>query len=179
MSKRKQRTPILLVLVALISVALACRIEAPRIVMEESPTPTNQPTLILTQVVTQIITPTPEPVQPTAPPTISTEPTLTPTYDPYSVPIYYPLPECVASRLHIGDTAMVSYEGGANGIRYSADMQLSDNIVHYAQPGDRLIIRDGPYCSYGWLVWFVETLDGFLGYTPEGNGVSYWLLPVQ
>ncbi len=176
---KKQKRPLMMVLVAFFAVTLACRVEAPRIVMEENPTPTSQPTLIITQVVTEIITPTPQPVLPTSPPTQANEPTLTPTYDPFSVPIYYPLPDCVASRLRKGDTAMVSYQGGDNAIRYSPDMSLSENIVHYASPGDRLIIRDGPYCSYGWLVWFVETLDGFLGYTPEGNGESYWLLPVQ
>lgn len=168
-----------MVLVALIAMSIACRVEAPRIIMEETPTPTTHPTLIITQVVTEIITPTPEPAKPTQAPTEISEPTSTPTYDPFSAPIYYPLPNCVASRLHIGDTAMVSYLGGANGIRYSIDMSIGDNIVRYAQPGERLIIRDGPYCSYGWLVWFVETMDGFLGYTPEGNGETYWLVPVQ
>lgn len=179
MQNKKQKRPILLVLVALIAVSIACRVEAPRIIMEESPTPTDPPTLVFTQVVTQIITPTPAPVLPTVPATAGVEPTLTPTYDPFSVPIYYPLPDCVASRLYKGDTAMVSFQGGDNAIRYSPDMSLAENIVGYAQPGDRLIIRDGPYCSYGWLVWFVETLDGVLGYTPEGNGETYWLVPVQ
>lgn len=179
MLNKKQKRPVIMVLVALIAASLACRIEAPRLVMEESPTPTTHPTLIITQVVTEIITPTPLPVIPTSPQTEQVEPTLTPTFDPFSVPIYYPLPDCVASRLHKGDTAVVSYLGGSNGIRYSPDMSLNDNIVSYAQPGDRLIIRDGPFCSFGWLVWFIETSDGFLGYTPEGNGETYWLLPTQ
>ncbi len=116
---KKQKRPLMMVLVAFFAVTLACRVEAPRIVMEESPTPTSQPTLIITQVVTEIITPTPQPVLPTSPPTQANEPTLTPTYDPFSVPIYYPLPDCVASRLHKGDTAIVSYQGGDNAIRYS------------------------------------------------------------
>jgi hypothetical protein len=178
MLRKKHKRPLMMVLVALFAVTLACRVEAPRIVMEESPTPTSQPTLIITLVVTEIITPTRCRFYQLHP-TQSNEPTLIPTFDPLAVPIYYPLPDCVASRLHKGDTAMVSYQGGDNAIRYSPDMSLSENIVQYASPGDQLIIRDGPYCSFGWLVWFVETLDGFLGYTPEGNGESYWLLPVQ
>ena len=176
---KKQKRPVLLVLVALLIASIACRVEAPRIVLEESPTPTTQPTQIITQVVTEIITPTPLPILPTSPPTQSSEPTPTPTFDPFSAPIYYPLPDCVASRLHKNDTAIVTSVGGANGIRYSPDMSLSDNIEQYAQPGDTLIIRDGPWCSYGWIVWFVETSGGFLGYTPEGNGEVYWLLPVK
>ncbi len=136
------------------------------------------PVVIITQVVTQIIPPTPAPVTPTQPPTEAPplEPTLTPTFNPLSVPIYYPLSDCVASRLHIGDTAMVSLVGGANGIRYGMDL-MEDTILAYAQPGAYLEIINGPWCSRGWLVWQVRTSDGVVGYTPEGNGNEYWLFP--
>lgn len=136
------------------------------------------PVVIITQVVTQIIPPTPLPVTPTQVVTATPipEPTLTPTFDPLSVPIYYPLSDCVASRLHIGDTAMVSLVGGANGIRYGMDL-AEDTILAYAQPGAYLEIINGPWCSRGWLMWQVRTGDGVVGYTPEGNGNEYWLFP--
>jgi hypothetical protein len=178
MEIRRSRRPAGLVLIVLLLASLACRVEMPRIVLEESPTPTLVPTQISTIVITEIITPTPEPIQPTAPPAPTTGPTVKPTFDPFSAPIYYPLPDCVASRLHVGDTAMVSFVGGANGIRTSADVSI-DNIEAYAQPGDQLIIMDGPWCSYGTIVWLVKTGAGYIGFTPEGNGEVYWLLPVK
>ena len=162
-------------LLSLFLVTLACRVEAPKIILEESPTAPPAP--IITQVVTQVITPTPQPTStpvPTATPAI----TLTPTYNPLSAPIYYPLEDCAASRLHNGDDAMVSLVGGANGIRSGLDLH-SDIVEYNAQPGEILKIVGGPYCSYGWIVWLVETQSGYIGFTPEGNGNEYWLFPVR
>jgi hypothetical protein len=133
----------------------------------------------VTQIVTEIIPPTPLPETPKPTKTATLEPpTVTPTWDPLSAPIYYPLKDCVASRLHVGDKAMVSYVGGANGIRYGQDM-AQDTVIAYAQPGAILEIVTGPYCSQGWIVWFVRTADGTVGFTPEGDGEEYWLLPVR
>lgn len=172
------RTVLILFLVALIPLVSACRFEPPRIVWEED-TPTPQ-VLVVTQVVTEVVTPTP-PAQ--IPPTIAPtntpvpEPTATPTWSMVDAPIYYPLKDCVASRLHVGDRAMVSLVGGPNGIRYGLDMHY-DTIAVYAQPGDILEIVGGPWCSHGLLVWMVRTADGFVGYTPEGDGNEYWLFPL-
>ncbi len=147
------------------------------------PGPTQQvvtpPVVVITQVVTEMIPPTPLPVTPTiAPSATALPPTITPTWDPLSAPIYYPIPDCVASRLHIGDKAMVSFVGGANGIRYGRDL-AEETVIGYAQPGAILEITNGPWCSRGWLVWMVKTADGLTGYTPEGDGNSYWLLPTS
>lgn len=166
------------ILAVLLLASIACRVEMPRIVFEESPTPIQIPTEVITQVITEIVTPTPLPVSPTPEPSLTPEPSVSPTFDPLAAPIYYPLPNCVASRLRIGDQAMVSHVGGPNGIRYGLDLQY-DTVVYWAQPGEFLTILDGPWCSHGWIVWFVETLSGLKGYTPEGNGESYWLLPVK
>jgi hypothetical protein len=145
-----------------------------------APTPeatATAPVIIVTQVITEIIPPTPVPVTPTAVKTNTpVPPSPTPTWDPLSAPIYYPLDDCVASRLHVGDMAQVSLSGGPNGIRYGRDLYY-DTIVGYAQPGSLLEITNGPWCSRGWLVWLVRTQDGVVGYTPEGNGSEYWLFP--
>lgn len=139
-----------------------------------------QKTLLVTQVVTQVIyTATPEPSATPLPTSTPTPvPTSTPTFDPYSAPIYYPLKDCVASRLHVGDVAVVAPGGSANGIRYGLDLHY-DTIVDYAEQGQKLDIIGGPYCSQGWIVWMVQTQNGIIGYTPEGNGNEYWLLPVK
>ncbi len=166
-----QKMRILLAFVSLHLVLTAC-IQAPAPSQVVTP-----PVIIITQVVTEVIPPTPAPVTPTIPPTATPEPpTLTPTYDPLSAPIYYPLSDCVASRLRIGDRAQVSLSGGANGIRYGRDLSES-TVFAYAQPGAILDIVDGPWCSRGWLVWMVRTADGNVGYTPEGNGNEYYLFP--
>ncbi|MEW5871669.1 MAG: hypothetical protein AB1894_20530 [Chloroflexota bacterium] len=163
--------------VSLFLASLACRVEAPRIILEETPTALPTQVQVVTEVAVEIITATPLPTS-TPQPTSTPEPTLTPTWDPLTAPIYYPLPDCVASRLHRGDRAMVSLVGGPNAIRYGSDLQY-DTILYYAQPGEIVLIVDGPWCSHGWLVWFVETINGVLGYTPEGNGNEYWLFPVK
>ena len=135
--------------------------------------------IVVTQVVTEMVTPTPLPVTPTLAPTSPpVVPTATPTFDPYKAPIYYPLANCVASRLHVGDVAQVSWGGGANGIRFGSDLH-NDTVIAYAQPGALLEIVNGPYCNSGWIVWFVRMADGTVGYTPEGDGNNYWLLPTK
>jgi hypothetical protein len=171
--KQKKRF-FLVIWISLFLASMACRVEAPRIILKESPT--APPTVVITQIITQVITPTPAPVTPTPPPSPTPAPSPTSTFDPLSVPIYYPLPDCVASRLHKGENAMVSYVGGANGIRYGPDVH-EDSVFSYAQPGEILRIIDGPWCSWGYLVWMVETKDGIRGFTPEGDGNTYWLIP--
>ena len=177
MSKiQRKRWVYLFVLISLFLSALACRVEAPRIILDETPTPV--PTMVVTQVITKIVVPpTDVPPQATQPPA-PTAPQATPTWDPLSAPIYYPLEDCVASRLYIGDEAYVSLVGGGNAIRTSANLHADSNILVYAEPGDVLKIIGGPVCDQGWIVWFVETLDGYRGFTPEGNGDEYWLWPV-
>jgi len=165
----------LLILASLFLLMVACKIEAPKIVWEETFTVTPD-VQIRTQVITQIVTSTPQPSS-TPKPTPTPLPTPTPTWDPMTAPIYYPLEDCVASRLHVGDKAMVSLVGGSNGIRYGSNLR-QDTIIGYADPGDILEITAGPWCSYGWLVWKVRTADGLDGFTPEGNGSEYWLLPL-
>jgi hypothetical protein len=168
------KVQVLLPLVMTLTFLLSACIQ---VVAPTPPASATPPVIIITQVITQVIPPTPLPITPTATKTATPNPpTPTPTFDPLSAPIYYPLKDCVASRLHVGDKAMVSLDGGPNGIRYGLDLYF-DTIISYAQPGSTLEIVNGPYCSRGWIVWFVRTLDGTVGFTPEGNGNEYWLLP--
>jgi hypothetical protein len=170
--KIDKKRGLLLVLLSLQLALMAC-------LSTPSAGPTATPAVVyVTQVITQIIPPTPIPVTPTLAPTeTSVPPSPTPTFDALAAPIYYPIAGCVASRLHVGDQAMVSLVGGPNGIRYGRDL-AEDSVFAYAQPGQILEIVNGPWCSRGWIVWFVRTGDGVEGFTPEGDGNEYWLLPV-
>jgi len=93
---------------------------------------------------------------------------------------YYPISDCAASRLYKGDRVYVSLGGGPNGIRSYADVHPADNIIGRAYPGDGMWIIGGPKCSWGWLLWKVDTDSGLRGWTPETkDGVEFWLVPVD
>jgi hypothetical protein len=182
MLKSNHRSKILIIaMLVLFTVTTACSISA----LQEEPAPTQVPpvTVVFTQVVTQIILPT-------LTPEVTVNPEITPTpsptvqvissgeYDAFSAPQWYPIKGCPASRLHLGDRAFVTRGGGPNGIRFGADVRY-DTIIGYAQEGEGMLILDGPFCYYGWLVWQVKTDGGLNGFTPEGDGEEYWLLPEE
>lgn len=171
--KKKIIIPIAFITIILLT-SLACKVS---LFPGSSAPPTLPPTKIITMVVTKVMTPTFTP-KPTNTPLPTSTPEPTSTYDPYSVTIYYPLEDCAASRLHIGDKAFVAYGGRPNAIRYGADLHY-DTVIGYAYQGEVVEIVDGPFCSYGWIEWMVKTDGGLVGYTPEGDGNNYWLLPVQ
>jgi len=161
----------LLVCLSVLLVLSACRSSGP------VQTQGTAPVMIITQVVNQVVTATFAPTATLVPsPTPVPSLTPTPTFDPYSAPVYYPLKDCVASRLHQGDVARVAPGGTANGIRYGLDLYV-DTIIYSAKQGELLDIVGGPFCSRGWIVWQVKTSSGVIGFTPEGNGYEYWLLP--
>lgn len=92
--------------------------------------------------------------------------------------IYYPMFNCAASQLQVGDSAFVSYQGGKNKIRSTPDTHPSDNVVGIIQPGEVVQIIDGPVCNYGWILWKVRTTRDEDGWTPESDGDEFWLLPL-
>lgn len=92
--------------------------------------------------------------------------------------IYYPLSGCAGSQLHLGDSAFVSYNTGSNFLRKEPDTNPTDNIVGEIEPGEVIIIIDGPVCNYGWLLWKVQTTRNETGWTPETNGNEFWVLPL-
>ncbi len=164
--------PAYLIILSLLLILSACNSGA-------APVQT-QPTsavLIITQVVTQVSTATAAPTETPEPTwTSAPSPTPKPTFNPYNVAVYYPLKDCVASRLHVGDVAVVAPGGTSNGIRYGADLS-QDSVFDHAEQGTRLEIVGGPFCSHGWIVWQIRMPSGTIGFTPEGDGNAYWLLP--
>jgi hypothetical protein len=138
-------------------------------------TPVAPSTVFVTQVVTQIVaTLPPTPIPPTL--TLAPMPTSTPLWDAGAEPIYYPLSGCVASRLHKEDTAIVT-TGMQVGLYASQDLPFAP-IMRYADPGEILYVRRGPYCANNMIIWQVVTLkEEQLLYIPEGDGKQYWVFP--
>jgi hypothetical protein len=129
-------------------------------------------------VVTQVVA-TPLPTLPVPP--ASATPLPVPTKfdpnNPINAPIYYPIPGCPASRLHVGDRAFVALTGEKIRI-YSTENVLFDPGFRSLVLDEVLQIEDGPACPNEWLIWYVEAEeDGIEGWVPEGDGETYWLLP--
>jgi hypothetical protein len=134
------------------------------------------PTVVITQYITQVvatptITPTPLPTSASkqAPAVVQVG------WDPFTVAIYYPIPGCVASRLHEGDVAFVA-NGGVD-LLQSKDIGYSP-VTRTLAAGEMVDIKKGPWCSSGSLIWKVATADGEEGFAAEGNGEIYGLLPM-
>lgn len=147
-----------------------------------SPAPTSpvepQITVIVNQVVTQVVaTALPTAIPPTSPPG-TPEPTATvkSLWDPFGIPIYYPLMGCVASRLHVGDTAIVATVSGIMGLYQSRDLPFAP-LERQVVVGEIWYIANGPHCADNSLIWGVVNLEKQAGFIPEGNGETYWLLP--
>jgi hypothetical protein len=142
------------------------------------------PTVVIVQYVTQVVA-TVTPAPPTATPlprVVEEEPAQPVTYngfDPYSVEVYYPIMGCqVASRIHIGDrVAVANNRNGTLGLHMTANIGDAP-IFRSLTNGELLDVVQGPYCQLNSLVWGVVDADDRIGFVAEGNGDSYWLLPV-
>ncbi|MCS7248531.1 MAG: hypothetical protein NZ840_09845 [Anaerolineales bacterium] len=168
----------------------ACTTSTPQVieVIREVPQ-----TVIVTQVITQIVTLEPPPTA-TETPSPVIYPTATPTFLPLPPTpnpaeeralrkmgfyVYYPIEGCGPSIVQVGFDVYVSLEGGKNAIRNTPDISSAHNIIGYALPGEHLQVISGPVCSWGWLMWMVETDYGLTGWTPESDGKSFWLIPMD
>ncbi len=141
------------------------------------------PTLALSEEAPVIITATLEPSQTTAPPdspaatnlpAATVLPTATATQKP---PLTWAAcPGTYLSQLHVGDKAMVSLNPPLpNNVRAQPD--TTAKFLFAIQPGQVVEINDGPGCSNNWVWWQIMTQDGRSGWTAEGDGTDYWLVP--
>ena len=134
------------------------------------------PTVVITQYITQVvatptITPTPLPTSAS----IQTPSVVNVGWDPFTVEIYYPIPGCVASRLHEGDVAFVANNGVD--LLQSKDIGYSP-VTRVLAAGEMVDITKGPWCSGGNLIWKIATAENEEGFAAEGNGENYYLLPM-
>jgi hypothetical protein len=134
------------------------------------------PTVVITQYITQVVaTPTITPVPPPTSESKQTPSVENVGWDPFTVQIYYPLIGCVASRLHEGDVAFVANAGVD---LYNTKDTGYSPTYRKLLPGEMVDITKGPWCSNGAVIWKVDTADGLAGFVPEGDGETYWLLPM-
>jgi len=108
-------------------------------------------------------------------PTATLTPTITPTP---TIPPYRACPDAFPSRLHIGDRATVSEDPPvANNLRNEPGTE-GTNIIGKIDPGMEVEILDGPQCLNKWVWWKVKVVTtGKVGWTSEGDGANYWLVP--
>ena len=82
------------------------------------------------------------------------------------------------SILKVGDRAYVNYEPPqANRVRSKPDK--SGEVIGRIEPGEQMEIVAGPKCANGWVWWKVEPDNGVIGWTAEGDGKQYWLIPLH
>ena len=94
-----------------------------------------------------------------------------------SVPTYFPLEGCSASHLHIGDQGYITLGTGYNAIRDSPDLH-PHNVIGKAEEGEMVNILDGPVCYLDtWVVWKVQSAGGVVGWTPETDGKTFFIIP--
>lgn len=134
-----------------------------------NPAPTKTPTITLTLFPTSIPTKMPT-MFPTSSPTLI--PTKTQNPDP---DVYYPIPGCAASRLHVGDSIMLESGIDYVGIRSTPDTHPSDNKIGRIEGNHIAKIIGGPECNNGWILWEVLTDDCVEGWIPEGDGNEFWV----
>jgi hypothetical protein len=108
-------------------------------------------------------------------PTATPTPTITPKP---TQPPWQACPDAYPSRLHIGDHATVSEDPPiANNLRNDPGTQGTD-IIGKIDPGWEVEILGGPQCIEKWVWWKVKVIKtGKVGWTSEGDGTNYWLVP--
>jgi hypothetical protein len=178
MSQRKKKG--LVVLGVILSLALLVSACAQTMSSSDQGQQVVYPTVLVKQFVTQVVAtptvaPTPIPEEPV--PAVVAKPAANGEWDPYSAPIYYPIPGCVASRLHKGDVAFVANGAGTMSIFQTKDIGFAP-IYRHLNAGELMDIIQGPWCDRGAVTWKIASADGYVGFVPEGDGSVYWLLPM-
>jgi len=84
-------------------------------------------------------------------------------------------PGFVASQLTVGGEGVVT-PGAANNVR--AFPTTNSQIVAKIAAGERFEVLAGPVCNNGLAWWRVQYLN-FVGWTAEGQGEVYWVLPLD
>lgn len=167
---RTKKAFLCLIFIILI-ITTGCSTPTPMVVIVTQNVPQ---TVIVTQLVTVEVTPIPS-----LTPLPQIAPTATSGVGDFEY--YYPFSEseCGLSIVHVGDQVYVNYGGSTNALRSTSDNRFPSNVIGYAMQGEELEVVDGPVCSYGLIMWKVKTSYNVYGWTAEGNGTDYWLIPLN
>lgn len=131
-------------------------------------TPTSRPSPSDTFTVTETDTPDY---------TLTWTPTPSPSLTPNPHPTWYPCAGLYPSRLHVGDRAFVSYDPPlSNNVRKNPSTNATR--LGKIEPGEEMEILEGPICNENMIWWRIDAISKNLtGWTSEGNGEDYWLVP--
>ena len=116
---------------------------------------------------TVIVEPTVTKMPPTSTPEMATE-----------FPTYYPFSNCPQSKLYIGDSAYVSYNGVKISLRSEPVGTIGETLVRKLNEGEVVHIIGGPVCDQNLVLWKVRTVQNEFGWLPEGDYSSFWILPI-
>lgn len=161
-------------------VALPTLTEPIRITPLAAATSSPMPSQTATELPTATATSTPVPRR-TPTRTATRQPTRTP--QPSATPTasaeWEACPGTYLSRLRIGDQGYISYSPPlANNVREQAGLDAP--LIGKLQPGEELLVVDGPECENNWVWWFVRSRKtGLQGWTAEGDRDGYWIVPAD
>jgi hypothetical protein len=83
-----------------------------------------------------------------------------------------------SSQLNIGMSAIANLDP-ALAPDILEEPYKDSSFVGDLEPGEEVSIVEGPSCSRGWIWWkVVSKQSGATGWTSEGDGKDYWLIPV-
>lgn len=109
------------------------------------------------------------------------EPVFIPNLQPLPVIIdeWSPCKGAPTSRLQVGDIAIVSSDSAVKLIIYSKP-DTNAKFLGQITSGEKVEVVDGPECTNGLVWWYLRSFSQNLqGWTAEGDGVDYWLVPSQ
>ncbi|PJF37147.1 MAG: hypothetical protein CUN49_01845 [Candidatus Thermofonsia Clade 1 bacterium] len=87
-------------------------------------------------------------------------------------------PPLLPPRLRIGGAGRVT-PGAPNALRTQPTVNNQISRVIGNIPGGQVFsVLNGPICADGYTWWQVN-YQGMVGWTPEGEGATYWLEPIQ
>lgn len=160
----------------------------PRLIREmgwnEAPAPTaTLPVIRLTAspttpMITITATEAVKPASATPQPTLTLLPSVSPTFTPTpgATDAAQVCPNTYPTRLKKGIRVYASlYPNLPNRIREQATTRAK--ILGMINPGEEADVVDGPACAEGWIWWKIKKDNGLSGWTAEGDGKDYWILP--
>jgi hypothetical protein len=83
-------------------------------------------------------------------------------------------PGALPSRLVIGGQGYVLPDG-PNRVR----IEPAGAVIGRIPEGGNFTVLTGPRCTSNHIAWWKVDYDGLVGWTPEGQGLEYWLEPTE